>query len=244
MPTVTNQIILEIRERILTGQYPPGSHLQEAKTASELAVSRTPIREAFRVLANEELLIYSPNRGYIVRSISLKEVLDAYDIKGAVEGLAARLIAERGLSEAMRARFEVVVARGDAALARPGWGDEHHREMLEMRLDFHHLLLEASENAHIEALLRPFRLIPRLYDPRLEPDSEFFQRAYSREVWAHSQRDLLQLVIAMARREGSRADALARELAYMDREIFRQAVEDQLAGEAPGAAATAVEDAA
>lgn len=79
-----------IRERILTGTLPPGARIVAEDVAAELEISRTPVREAFRQLDAEGLLILRPNRGAMVARFSADELLDLFEMRAVLEGLAAR----------------------------------------------------------------------------------------------------------------------------------------------------------
>jgi GntR family transcriptional regulator of vanillate catabolism len=223
--TVTENVIAEIRERILDGKYSPGSHLHEAVMASDLDVSRTPIRDALRVLANEKLLVYYPNRGYIVRNVDLKDVLDAYDVRGTLEGLACRIVAERGLDEEKTAAFSSIIERGDKIFRGSRWTDDQRRQWRALNTEFHFALLSASENRHLDPIMRQIRFFPRIFDSRLSPDSEFFQKVHTREQRLRSHHDHIHIVEAIVRREGARAEALMREHVYANRELLRRGLE-------------------
>src|SRR3981189_2541485 len=88
----------QIREAVLNGSVAAGELLNQVRLSRALAVSRTPVRAALQALAGEGLLDYAPNRGFTVRELSLHAIRGAYDIRAALEGLAARFAAERGLS--------------------------------------------------------------------------------------------------------------------------------------------------
>jgi DNA-binding GntR family transcriptional regulator len=79
-----------IRERILGGSLAPGARVVAEDVATELNLSRTPVREAFRQLEAEGLLVIRPNRGALVASFSPDELLDLFEMRAALEGLAAR----------------------------------------------------------------------------------------------------------------------------------------------------------
>lgn len=224
MVTVTEEVIRVIRERILDGEFPPGAHLHEVVLARDLGVSRTPIRDALRILGNEELLVYYPNRGYFVRTIELNDVLDSYDVRGALEGLACRVAAERGLSDAHIAGFQALLARGDEIFKRPEWTEKEQAAWRELNAEFHLLLLEAAHNRHLSPIMRQVRFFPRIFDSRLDPTSEFFQRVHTREQRLRSHHDHIHIVDAMIQREGARAEALMREHVYANRELLRRAI--------------------
>src|ERR1700749_2955817 len=108
----------QIRESILDGSVVTGERLNEVRLSRTLAVSRTPVRAAQQALAGEGLLDYEPNRGFSVREFPLDAVVDAYEIRAALEGVAARFAAERGLSGDEKAVVERSLAAGDRLLER------------------------------------------------------------------------------------------------------------------------------
>ena len=225
MPTVTEKVIAEIRDRILSGRYAPGAHLHEVTTAADLEVSRTPIRDALRVLANEKLLDYYPNRGYVVRDVDLHDVLDAYDVRGTLEGMACRLVAERGLDAEAEARFAGMLARGDAIFAQPCWGPAEQAAWRALNSEFHFTILEASGNRHLAPIMRQIRFFPQMFDSRLSPESDFFQTVHTRAQRLRSHHDHGHIVEAILRREGARAEALMREHVHANRELLRRSLE-------------------
>lgn len=93
--SLRNKVFKYIKSQIINGRYRPGESLVESKLAEELGVSRTPIREAIRLLELEGLVETIPNKGAIVVGISPKDVEDIYAIRMLVEGLAARWATER-----------------------------------------------------------------------------------------------------------------------------------------------------
>src|ERR1700760_4294000 len=107
-----------VREAILCGAVGAGERLNEVQLSKTLAVSRTPVRAALQALAGEGLLDYAPNRGFKVRDFPLDAIMDAYDIRASLEGLAARFAAERGLGPQERAIVERSLAAGDKLLER------------------------------------------------------------------------------------------------------------------------------
>jgi DNA-binding GntR family transcriptional regulator len=85
---LVDEIAAAIRKRIMSGQIPIGAQLRQAELASELGVSRTPVREALRQLHTSGLIEVVPNRGAVVRVPSPWEVRDAYEVRAELEGLA------------------------------------------------------------------------------------------------------------------------------------------------------------
>jgi|SRR5438876_5341236 len=91
----TGRLALVLREQILQGQFSPSERLTELGLASRLNASRTPVRLALERLANEGLLDPIPSGGFRIRSFSLADIRDAIEIRGVLEGTAARFAAER-----------------------------------------------------------------------------------------------------------------------------------------------------
>src|ERR1700704_1859720 len=110
----------QIREAILGGLIGAGERLNEVRLSKTLAVSHTPVRAALQALAGEGLLDYAPNRGFTVREFPLSAIVDAYDIRASLEGLAARFAAERGFSPEENAVIQRSLLAGDSLLERGG----------------------------------------------------------------------------------------------------------------------------
>src|SRR6476620_7975553 len=89
-------VVERLRARIVSGRYEPGQRLVELSISAELGASRTPIRLAFEELEKEGLVERLPTRGFRVRAFDAAEIADAVDVRGVLEGMAARLVAERG----------------------------------------------------------------------------------------------------------------------------------------------------
>lgn len=106
-----------VRNDILDGAIPADSRINEVRLASELNVSRTPVRAVLQALLGEGLVEYKHNRGYFVRRFDLAEILDAFEMRALAEGLSARLAAERGLSTSDEVELEAALRMADEAMA-------------------------------------------------------------------------------------------------------------------------------
>ncbi|AGL00252.1 GntR family transcriptional regulator [Desulfoscipio gibsoniae] len=93
-PQIRDQVFQKLRRAIITGELKPNERLVERTLAEQLGVSRTPIREAIRMLELEGLISYLPKLGAVVTQVSNEEVLEIYRIRSVLEGLAARMAAE------------------------------------------------------------------------------------------------------------------------------------------------------
>src|ERR671913_2233804 len=109
---------LRLREMILAGELPGGARIAEVAISEQLGVSRTPIRAALMRLEQEGLLEALPNGGYAVRTFSERDVADAIELRGTVEGLAARVAAERGVAPEVLDEARACLSEVDALLQK------------------------------------------------------------------------------------------------------------------------------
>ncbi|MFB9714524.1 GntR family transcriptional regulator [Arthrobacter methylotrophus] len=124
--TVEQEGLLErIRRLVLGGEFPPGALLPEAYLAQEFEVSRTPVREALKQLQQEGLVEIRPKVGTFVREPTRREIVELFQLKESLEGLAASLLARRGdvselsvLRRNLRDSDEAVLTRDKEAYAR------------------------------------------------------------------------------------------------------------------------------
>jgi DNA-binding GntR family transcriptional regulator len=133
-------IVEELKQLIFSGECQPGERLNEAALALRMGTSRGPIREAIKVLAGLGLVTAVPNRGVFVRQLSLREMIEVYELRALVFGYAAERACEH-LSEEHRRQFEALLAAMDVACE----ADEGTR-YYELNLQFHALILSIANN--------------------------------------------------------------------------------------------------
>src|SRR2546423_14343868 len=109
-----------LRDDITEGRYQPGTQLREEHITEELDVSRNSVREAFRLLVHERLLVYKLNKGVFVRSLEAADVVDLYRIRRLLE-VGAIAIATPDALAAVLPRAAAALAEADAAAARDDW---------------------------------------------------------------------------------------------------------------------------
>lgn len=146
--TLAQQIRGALTERILSGELPPGTRLKDNQVAALFGTSNTPVREALRELAKDGLVEVLPHRGCMVRRLSLAELAEIFEVRIALESLAARLAAGR-LTAAQLERLQSLVEEHEAAEA----AQEAASTSASARA-FHQLLVEASGNQLLAELLR------------------------------------------------------------------------------------------
>lgn len=130
----------ELQRLIYGGEIAPGARLNEVALAERMGTSRGPIREAIRTLAGIGLVVAVPNRGFVVRQISVREMLEIYELRAMLFAMAAQQAAEH-LGAADRAAFERLLDAMDAA-CEAGDGQRYYVD----NLRFHALLLEQCPN--------------------------------------------------------------------------------------------------
>jgi GntR family transcriptional regulator, vanillate catabolism transcriptional regulator len=185
----------QIRESILGGAMRGGERLNEVQLSKTLSVSRTPVRAALQALAGEGLLDYAPNRGFTVREFPLSFIVDAYDIRASLEGLAARFAAERGLNKEERATIERSIAAGDRLFERGSFEAGDLTIYRGINGDFHDTLLLAARNRMLSEMIRICHHVPvsssrnivafEYHDVRRRHDDHhrIFEAVAAREPW-------------------------------------------------------------
>lgn len=152
--------LTRVRELIVTGQIPAGSRLGAETIAKDLGVSRTPVRSALAVLTAEGLVSYNVNRGYMVRDLTLRDVLDAIDARAVLESRASGLSVDYGWSAEELSRLQSVVREGADIIASGAWSESVERRWYEVNRDFHSLIMGVSRNAAIRSAIRMTLIYP------------------------------------------------------------------------------------
>jgi DNA-binding GntR family transcriptional regulator len=130
----------ELKHLIYTGEIQPGERLNEAALALRMGVSRGPIREAIRILAGSGIVTAVINKGVFVRQISVREMLEIYELRALVFGFAAQRATER-ITDDHRREFERLLTQMDEA-CEAGDGNRYY----DLNLEFHALILQLSNN--------------------------------------------------------------------------------------------------
>lgn len=141
------QVVDELRQSIIAGQLHPGSRLVERELIAMMGVSRTVIREALRQLETEGLVAIIPNKGPVVRELTLAEARDLYSIRAVLEGLAARLCAEH----ASKSQLEKLARALDAIGQAYDGGDPE--VILEAKNRFYDALFEGAGSSTLSSMI-------------------------------------------------------------------------------------------
>jgi GntR family transcriptional regulator of vanillate catabolism len=226
--------VLRLRELVLSGEFRAGERIPELTAVAKLGMSRTPVRIALSVLEHEGLLESSAGGGYIVRDFSLADVVDAIELRGVLEGTAARFAAERHSGPASLKLLAQAVRDIDALLAGD-LGDAAKVEgYVELNEVFHARLTELAASGMLRRALAQAVALP-FASPNafLSVQSELSR---SSEI-VFGQEQHRALLEAIGAREGARAEALAREHARLARRKLSAVLERrELLESVPGAA--------
>ena len=213
---------LWLRELILAGELPGGARIAELAIVERLGVSRTPIRAALMRLEQEGLLEALPSGGYAVRTFSEGDACDAIEMRGTMEGLAARLAAERGVPARLLRGARECLGQIDTLLAPPSLDEEAFTRYVGLNGRFHDLLSAMSGS---ELVSRELERVVRL--PFASPSAFVVMRADSpqaRDMLIIAQDQHRQVLDAIESREGARAEAIMREHARIARRNLHDAV--------------------
>jgi DNA-binding GntR family transcriptional regulator len=199
-PSLHGEILARLRDYIVEGNIPDGGRIPERQLCTLFDISRTPLREALKVLASEGLIDLLPNRGARVRQLSEHDLSELFDVMGGLESLAGRLacehITDAEINEIERLHYEM-------------YGFYLHRDMhgyFRVNQLIHQKIVEASRNATLQATYANFAGRIR----RIRYSANF---ARKRERWGEAMREHESILEALRRRAGSElSDILFRHL--------------------------------
>ena len=209
----TVKATLGLRQLLFDGEIRPGERLVELALVERIGVSRTPLRLALTTLEHEGLVESLPGGGFTVREITLAEIDDAIEVRGVLEGTAARFAAERlesleeldELHESLAQLDEVIVGfSSEAMVAYVELNEAFHANLVELAKS--ELVTRAIARALSVPFASPGALIPSLAD---HPEW--------RESLVVAQHQHRTLVESIAARQGTRAEQIAREHARLSR---------------------------
>ena len=222
------RVVLRLRQLILEGHFAPGEHLAEIALAEMLALSRTPVRTALALLEREGLLVSAPRRGYCVREITVDQIVEAIDVRGALEALACRMALERGLAPEMMEALHACMREGEALLARGCFDAAGAKAWSIMNGRFHAQIVAAANSQPLSDAIAHNARLPMVAAGAIAFHAGNLEAAFDMMKIAFAEHT--DIVQALSRGQASRAEALLREHAFKSRENLRAALEDRRAG--------------
>jgi GntR family transcriptional regulator of vanillate catabolism len=199
--------LLRLRELILSGEFEPGERMSELPLVERLGVSRTPLRLALATLEHEGLLRSLSGGGYAVRAFTQADMRDAVELRGVLEGTAARFAAERGATRREIRSLRTINAQIEPLLALADY--ESFEAYMDLNERFHARMLEIARSPLLDRALDGILSLPfGGVNAMVLTEAELPE---SRQILVIAHRHHQGLIEAIEGRQGARAEALARE---------------------------------
>ncbi|MFK7858271.1 MAG: GntR family transcriptional regulator [Granulosicoccus sp.] len=205
----TDRCLRELRSQIIAGHWPANSKLREVPLTAALGVSRTPLRSALLKL-EQEGLVERLGAGYTVRGFSIEDAYIAIELRGVIEGTAARLAAEKGAGKFALNDIKATVTAIDIVIA-----EDTTDGYAQLNEQFHDQLADLAGNRLLKREIERAGQLPFAAPSAFSSSREDLNRFKATLIVG--QEHHRALVQAIERREGARADALAREHAQLAR---------------------------
>ena len=216
---------LGVRELVLDGELSPGDRVPEIALAQRLGVSRTPLRIALTTLAHEGLLESLRGGGFVVRSFTRADIADAIELRGVLEGLAARLAAERLRSHADAGRLAEVTAQLGEVV--DDLSPESLARYVELNDAFHRELVTLAGSEVVERAIANVVVLPFASPGAFVASQAVLPR--SRDILVVAQHQHRALLDAVRAGQGARAEEIAREHARLALQNLDLVLEDHVA---------------
>src|SRR3954469_4691811 len=205
----TLRALLKMRELLLRGEFRSGERIREVPLAARLSVSRTPLRLVVGRLEEEGLVVARPTGGFIASEFSIRDIHDGIELRGALEGTAAKLAAERVTKPEDLAEIQKCLASIDRLTQRWTSGTDSLAKYIVLNARFHGLLVDLAKSPMVRrAIDRAVAL------PFASPNAFLMghaQKKEGREIVTLSQVHHRAIIEAIANREPARAESMARE---------------------------------
>jgi GntR family transcriptional regulator of vanillate catabolism len=230
-----SRALIGLRSLVLSGAYDAGARLPETAVAKRLGLSRTPLRQAMDRLVDEGLLERVETGGCRVARFSMDDIRDAIELRGVLEGTAARLAAERGVDARLADRMEDILEELDAAVE----GQLDFKAYVRLNAAFHDLLARLAGSSIVTREVDRANRLPAASPTAFMDRQEFIPDF--RDSLRRAQRQHRAIFESIINREGARAEALAREHARLARSNLEYVMQEQpgLADRVPGLALVA-----
>lgn len=212
---IREEVFTMLRQAILTGKLQPGDRLVERELAEQLGVSRTPVREALRKLELENLVTHIPRKGVVVSEISRKDVIEIFDIRACLEGLAASLAAQKATRDELQGLRALLNEMEIAASNRD------YEELNEIHDEFHRRLFDIADSPRLVQMINSLS----------DYISRFTKTGYSipgrSSAAMQEHQDLLE---ALEARDSSRAEKIAGHHVMNTKTVVLRQYEEQVNG--------------
>lgn len=213
--TLHDELLERLRQLIVDGELVPGAKVPEKELCERFGVSRTPMREALKVLANEGLVTLTPNRGAMIAELTLEDLEETFPVMGALEALSGELacanITDVEIAQIRRLHAEML-AHYEARALRP---------YFQANQAIHERILAAARNQTLSALYRS--LEGRLRQAR-------FVANMSEKRWAQAVEEHERMIDALAARDGKKLATILKSHLENKFETVKEALQQRAAG--------------
>lgn len=216
---------LALRDLILSGRLRPGERISELGAVETTGVSRTPVRMALVRLEEEGLLEAIPSGGFMVKAFTERDILDSIELRGVLEGLAARFAAERGVSARDLEPLKESLRELDQLVAQDAVSVEAFSSYVTMNARFHALLTELSRSAPLIRQIDRASALPFASPSAFVMAQSVLPEAHQILIIAQDHHRIV--VDAIENREGARAEAVMREHARLAARNLRLALRNR-----------------
>jgi len=201
-PDLSHKAYLQIKSMILRNEFKPGEKLAQEQLAYNLGISRMPLHKAFQMLENEMLVESVPRRGIFVKKVNLLEIADAFECREAIEGIAARRVAESINKTELEQLFE---------LFSPFASDPANADLIkyqEADNTFHNLIISYSNNKVLARMEVLANILVQTYRTGLVRPPE------------HTFPEHMAIIEALKSKNGELAEQLIRKHFALSREVI------------------------
>lgn len=206
-----HELVTLLRDMIMNGELKPGDKINEPSLCNRFGVSRTPLREALKVLAAEGLLVLAPNRGAVVAKISYKEIDELFPIMGMLESLAGELATEKATDLELRLLRSLHESMVDHYRARE-W-----QPYIKLNREIHETLFMIAGNDSLSDLYRS--VMVRIHSVR-------YVARKSEARWAEAVDDHERLMAALEARNKELVGKILRQHLQHKADMVKEALEE------------------
>jgi DNA-binding GntR family transcriptional regulator len=191
-----DELTARLRSLITLGELSPGEKIPERELCEQFGVSRTPLREALKVLASEGIVTLRPNRGAIVSALTIEELDELFPVIGALEALSGEIACQKITDEeieAIRRLHQAMVGH---------WRRSKLQPYFELNQQIHEAILEATRNETLKSVYRGLsgRVLTARYIANMSP-----------ERWAEAVEEHAQILAALEARDGAKLSRILKK---------------------------------
>jgi GntR family transcriptional regulator of vanillate catabolism len=226
--------VMRLREMIVSGAFAAGERISEMGAVEKLGISRTPVRLALSALAFEGLLQPLASGGFIVRDFSIADIFDAIELRGVLEGTAARMAAQKSGTTRETATLCGLLDELETLVRSDRRDDEAYASYAELNGAFHAEMVRLAKSPFLERSLAQIVALPFASPSALVKVQS--KRGQNSDILLHAQFQHRAIVEAIRSGDGGRAFALGSEHAHLAAANLREALkQNDLFDQVPGA---------